>query len=147
MNDAPESPEALERSSRRSFVVFIVVTLVLLVASVVSATLLFRKFELESRQNEAVERAQYEDTKKIARLAAAVAAYQEQRGALPGSLDELREPDGRQWLGTEPFDALFVDSWGRTFRLEPLGAGFRIFTLGRDDAVGGEGLDRDLTSR
>ncbi|MCC6407760.1 MAG: type II secretion system protein GspG [Planctomycetes bacterium] len=137
----------LEQSSQRKFVAFIAITLVLLVVSVVSATLLFREFELDAREQSAIEQAQYEDEKKIARLLKAVEAYRTKRGELPASIDALRGADANEWFGIEAYDGLFVDSWGRTFRLEPTGAGFRVFSLGRDDAVGGEGLDRDLTSR
>jgi hypothetical protein len=134
-------------NSQRTFTVLIAVTFVLLLSCVLGATWLFRTLELDARATAQVERAHYDDARKLARLVEVVGAYRTKRGALPASIDALRGADAREFFGAEPFDALFVDAWGNTFRLEAVGTGFRIFTLGRDDAPGGEGADLDVEAR
>lgn len=64
-------------------------------------------------------------------------------------LDALVEPPAgaTSWLG--PYvdgDQAPMDPWGRPYRYESRsgGAGFRVFTLGADDAVGGEGESADI---
>lgn len=131
--------------SRRTFVVLVGITFCLLLACVLGATWVFRTFELESRAREAVDRARYENRKKLARLDDAVKAFETATGRLPASIDELRGPDAARWFGGEPFDALYVDAWGETFQLERVADGYRLGTLGRDGRPGGEGLDEDQT--
>lgn len=141
--NAPQPPTV--DASRRTFVVLIAITFCLLLACVLGATWVFRKFELESRAKEAVDRARYENRKKLARLDTAVKAFETANGRLPASIDELRGPDAAKWFGNEPFDALYVDAWGETFRLERVEGGYRLGTLGRDGVAGGVGLDEDQT--
>lgn len=130
--------------SKRTFVTAIVITFFLLLACVLGATWVFRELELEARANDAIGRARFENQKKLVRLATGVQAFRSAEGRLPASIDELRGPKAQQYLGIEPFDALYVDAWGQTFRIEPTSEGFRVVTLGRDDTPGGEGLDADL---
>ena len=134
-------------SSQRTFIVAIVITFVVLLACVLGAMWTFRTLELESRDRAQLERARYEDGRKLERLAQVVEAFRAKRGALPESIDTLRAPDALEFFGSEPFDALFLDAWGQTFRIESTATGFRVFTLGRDDQVGGEGVDADQFSR
>ncbi|MCK6447599.1 MAG: type II secretion system protein GspG [Planctomycetes bacterium] len=159
--ESAQSPESPERAtgakpstqatptavgdSRRTFVVLVAITFCLLLACVLGATWVFRTFELESRAKEAVDRARFENRKKLVRLDAAVKAFQTSTGRLPASIDELRGPDAARWFGGEPFDALYVDAWGETFRFERVEGGHRLGTLGRDGAPGGVGLDEDQT--
>jgi hypothetical protein len=139
------SENAVDRRNRRIFLTLGGITFVLVIACVAAGTLLFRRFELEARERDAIQSAQYEDRKKLARLFTAASTFREKRGAWPTSLGELRGPNARDYFGLEPFDALFVDAWGRDFVIANEADGVRVFTLGRDGVPGGEEADRDLS--
>ncbi|MCE9594552.1 MAG: type II secretion system protein GspG [Planctomycetes bacterium] len=136
---------AVDAKNRRTFLVFGGITFVLVIGCVVLGMGLFQRLDHEARERTAVQSAQYDDRKKLVRLFAAVTAFREKHGALPKSLGELRGANARDYFGTEPFDALFVDAWGRDFLIAPDASGFRVYTLGRDGAPGGEDADRDLS--
>lgn len=76
----------------------------------------------------------------------ALEAHIENRGDLPNSangLDALTPPEG------DYLDSIPVDPWGRPYRYErSLGgrvrATYELYTLGRDNEVGGTGADADI---
>lgn len=88
---------------------------------------------------------------QLRNIANAAELYYLDVGAYPApdrGLSALVESDGsRGWSG--PYlksRAGLDDPWGRPYAYESFGQSFRIVSLGRDGAVGGEGEDRDLSS-
>ncbi len=82
---------------------------------------------------------------QLQNVAAKLEVYERDTGRLPAALDELL---GQGSAGRGPYARArdLVDPWGEKFhyRVNAEGAGFVLFTLGRDRRLGGSGDDRDL---
>jgi len=117
--------------------------LVLLLGLVVVATLftryISRKIDDAMREKASVE---------LADLRQALEVYAStHRGAYPGTLDELVQPDAQGHTILRDERELPRDPWGRDYVYEPAAparAKPRLFTLGRDGKPGGSGADEDL---
>ena len=85
----------------------------------------------------------------IAAIAGAIDTYAiENNGRFPESIEALVTPDenGFTFLNQETVPK---DPWGQEYQYEPPYPGNpdpRVFTLGEDGAIGGEGPDKDLSN-
>lgn len=79
-------------------------------------------------------------------LSNAIDAYSLSNGSAPDSLDMLVEPDesGVKYLQRKTIP---MDPWGNEYVYEPPSGGeeYRLYSMGEDGSVGGEGKARDLT--
>lgn len=81
-------------------------------------------------------------------LAAKVGSFEEDTGALPGSLEDLvRQPGGVSgWLGPYAKEKELKDPWGTPYQYRTPGQDgpFDLISLGADRKTGGEALNADL---
>lgn len=80
-------------------------------------------------------------------IAGALDQYMISNGRFPESLEDLVTPDenNRVWLNQKTVPK---DPWGSEYEYLPPAGGsndYELFSLGRDQAQGGEGEDRDIT--
>jgi hypothetical protein len=83
----------------------------------------------------------------VGRLADAVREFRAVHGELPAQLDAIATSPGCVAIGYVRCQSL-IDPWGHAYRYELIeGAdGFRVFTLGRDNEVGGELANEDQSA-
>src|SRR5262245_22750730 len=83
----------------------------------------------------------------VGRLADAVQAFRTRNGELPTDLEAIATSPGWIEIGYVACQSL-LDPWGRPYRYELIDSaeGFRVFTLGRDNAIGGELADEDQSA-
>lgn len=80
----------------------------------------------------------------FAQLGEALKLYRLKKNRYPESLEELTQP--LPGHAEALLDKIPKDPWGKDYRYRRIQGGYEIFTLGADDAEGGEGADKDLSS-
>jgi general secretion pathway protein G len=91
---------------------------------------------------------------QVGAIASALELYALDNGGYPppqlGLAALMQQPGGAsRWRGPYLKKAEgLIDPWGRPYQYRMAGGGgFEVFSLGRDNAAGGAGEDRDITSR
>ena len=83
---------------------------------------------------------------QVQTLAEKVGQFQQDTGALPGSLDELVKSSATGWLGPYAKAAELKDPWGHAIEYRTPGEGraFDLLSLGKDGQAGGESYNADI---
>ena len=83
---------------------------------------------------------------QVQTLAEKVGQFQQDTGALPGSLDELVKSSATGWLGPYAKDSELKDPWNHpyTYAVPGNGQAFDLVSLGADRKVGGESVNADI---
>ena len=95
------------------------------------------------------DRARVNETRiKIGQLNNAILTYQMDCGHIPGSLEALVKKDDCTNWNPEGYAKSkdLKDGWQNEFLYETKGSSFKIMSLGKDNAEGGEGYDADISS-
>ena len=93
------------------------------------------------------DRARYNLAKsQVQTLAEKVGQFQQDTGALPGSLDELVKSSATGWLGPYAKDSELKDPWNHpyTYAVPGNGQAFDLVSLGADGQAGGGSVDADI---
>ena len=83
---------------------------------------------------------------QVQTLAEKVGQFQQDTGALPGSLDELVKSSATGWLGPYAKDSELKDPWNHPYVYATPGEGkpFDLASLGADGQAGGESVNADI---
>ena len=83
---------------------------------------------------------------QVQTLAEKVGQFQQDTGALPGSLDELVKSSATGWLGPYAKDSELKDPWNHpyTYAMPGDGKPFDLASLGADGQAGGDSVDADI---
>ena len=83
---------------------------------------------------------------QVQTLAEKVGQFQQDTGALPGSLDELVKSSATGWLGPYAKDSELKDPWNHpyTYAVPGNGQAFDLVSLGADRKVGGTSVNADI---
>ena len=83
---------------------------------------------------------------QVQTLAEKVGQFQQDTGALPGSLDELVKSSATGWLGPYAKESELKDPWNHPYVYAMPGEGkpFDLSSLGADGQAGGESVNADI---
>ena len=83
---------------------------------------------------------------QVQTLAEKVQQYEQDTGALPGTLAQLVQSDASGWLGPYAKTAELNDPWNHPFEYKVPGEGkaFDLLSLGKDGKAGGTSVDADI---
>ena len=83
---------------------------------------------------------------QVQTLAEKVGQFQQDTGALPGSLDELVKSSATGWLGPYAKDSELKDPWNHPYVYATPGEDkpFDLASLGADGQAGGESVNADI---
>ena len=83
---------------------------------------------------------------QVQTLAEKVGQFQQDTGALPGSLDELVKSSATGWLGPYAKDSELKDPWNHpyTYAVPGNGQAFDLVSLGADGQAGGDSVNADI---